>query len=169
MSSMLRLSPLLLSFSALTATIALTSPALADDGREWDVARAQAAQSHDMAVHQSIDRWKLLLANDRLGFGTYAGFLLTYPGYPQEEKIRGFAEKALLTESPDAPSVIGFFDRFKPITSQAAGRYATALHVGHYDNLRDATAHLLDWGQQQGLHWDVDANGAWRADEQSFT
>jgi len=127
MSSMLRLSPLLLSFSALTATIALTSPALADDGREWDVARAQAAQSHDMAVHQSIDRWKLLLANDRLGFGTYAGFLLTYPGYPQEEKIRGFAEKALLTESPDAPSVIGFFDRFKPITSQAAGRYATAL------------------------------------------
>lgn len=44
-----------------------------------------------------------------------------------------------------------------------AGRYATALHVGHYDGLRDATAHLLDWGQQQGLHWDVDANGAWRA------
>ncbi|MFD1959067.1 hypothetical protein ACFSHP_08220 [Novosphingobium panipatense] len=52
------------------------------DGREWDAARAAAMQSHDMTVHQSIDRWKQLSSNDRLGFSAYTGFLLSYPGYP---------------------------------------------------------------------------------------
>lgn len=123
MSSMLRLYPLLLSVSL----AALGTPAQAEDGREWDLARARSMQSHDNAVHQSIDRWKLLVANDRMGFSAYAGFLLIYPGYPQEEKLRGFAEKALLTESPAPDSVIAFFDRFPPMSNEAAGRYATAL------------------------------------------
>jgi soluble lytic murein transglycosylase len=99
----------------------------ANDGREWDAARAQAMQTHDMSVHQSIDRWKLLSTNDRMGFSAYTSFLLTYPGYPQQDKIRGFAEKALLTESPDPTTVIAYFDRFAPLTSEAAGRYAVAL------------------------------------------
>ena len=44
-----------------------------------------------------------------------------------------------------------------------AGRYVTVLHTGPYDGLRDATAHLLDYAKQQGLRWDVDATGEWRA------
>ncbi|MDT5041101.1 MAG: hypothetical protein QOE51_2086 [Actinoplanes sp.] len=35
-----------------------------------------------------------------------------------------------------------------------AGRYATARHVGHPDELVAATAELLDWAQRQGLTWD---------------
>jgi soluble lytic murein transglycosylase len=129
MSSMLRTPHLLLSISPAIFAAAFAVPALAQsqDGREWDTARAQSMQSHDMSVHQSIDRWKLLVANDRMGFGSYAGFLLTYPGYPQQDKIRGFAEKALLTESPDTGSVIAYFDRYAPLGSKAAGRYAVAL------------------------------------------
>lgn len=127
MSSMLRASLPLLSLCTALATLSIALPARAEDGREWDSARAASMQGHDAGVHQSIDRWRTLIGNDRLGFSAYTGFLLTYPGYPQEEKIRGFAEKALLTESPDAGSVIAFFDRFRPISSQAAGRYATAL------------------------------------------
>ncbi|WP_067733317.1 lytic transglycosylase domain-containing protein [Novosphingobium naphthalenivorans] len=123
MSSMLRVSPLLLTVSL----AGLGAPAWGEDGREWDVARARSMQSHDMAVHQSIDRWRQLVANGQMGFSAYASFLLTYPGYPQEAKIRGFAEKALLSESPDAATVIAFFDRYPPLTSEAAGRYATAL------------------------------------------
>lgn len=130
MSSMLRITSLLLAASFAS----LGTSAWGEDGREWDVARAQAMQSHDMAVHQSIDRWKQLVATDGLGFSTYSSFLLTYPGYPQEEKIRGFAEKALLTESPAPETVIAFFDRYPPLSSEAAGRYATALSaVRRYD------------------------------------
>src|SRR4051794_4505425 len=44
-----------------------------------------------------------------------------------------------------------------------SGRYATLVHTGPYDGLRDATAGLLQWGEQQGLRWQRDATGAWRA------
>lgn len=131
MSSVLRTSTLLLSISltAFTATaLAQAQPqSAAPDGREWDSARSQAMQSHDMAVHQSIERWKQLTSSDRMGFPSYASFLLTYPGYPQQTKLRGYAEKALLSESPDARTVITYFDRYAPLSSKAAGRYATAL------------------------------------------
>lgn len=129
MSSMLRLPHLLLSISPAIFAVAMAAPASAQsqDGHEWDAARAQSMQSHDMAVHQSIDRWKLLSTNDRMGFAAYSGFLLSYPGYPQQDKIRGYAEKALLTEAPDTGSVIAYFDRYAPLTSKAAGRYAVAL------------------------------------------
>ncbi|WP_232494047.1 lytic transglycosylase domain-containing protein [Novosphingobium kaempferiae] len=130
MSSMLRATHLMLSISfAVLATPAFAqyAPPAASDGREWDAARAQSMQSHDMAVHQSIDRWKLLSSNDRMGFSAYTSFLLTYPGYPQQDKIRGYAEKALLTESPAPQTVVDYFDRFAPLGSRAAGRYAVAL------------------------------------------
>lgn len=36
-----------------------------------------------------------------------------------------------------------------------AGRYATLRHVGHPDELVDATAALLRWADGEGLRWDV--------------
>lgn len=127
MSSMLRSSTAFLLSSAALSVAFGSIPALAQDATDWDRARSAQMQGHDMATHQSVDRWKLLVANDRMGFGSYASFLMTYPGYPQEDKLRGFAEKALTSESPDPTTLIAFFDRFPPRTSQAAGRYATAL------------------------------------------
>ena len=43
------------------------------------------------------------------------------------------------------------------------GRYAMLLHTGHYDGLRDATAQLLQWGEQHNVQWQKDADGRWRA------
>ena len=128
MSSMHRATTLLMLISA----SCIASPALGQstpdsDPREWDLARSRLAASHSMTVHQSIDRWRQLVATDQLTFSTYSGFLLAYPGYPQEEKLRGYAEKAMLRESPDPLAVIAYFDRFPPLTSEGAGRYATAL------------------------------------------
>jgi effector-binding domain-containing protein len=36
-----------------------------------------------------------------------------------------------------------------------AGRYATVTHVGHPQQLIEATAALLEWAGKQGLSWDV--------------
>ena len=36
-----------------------------------------------------------------------------------------------------------------------AGRYASVTHIGHPDELMGVTAALLDWGQRQGVAWDV--------------
>lgn len=123
MSSMLRASACLL----LTTAFSTWTPASAQETTDWDRNRAMQMQAHDMATHQAVERWRLLVANNRMGFGAYASFLMTYPGYPQEEKIRGFAEAALASESPDPQTLVAFFDRFAPRTSEAAGRYATAL------------------------------------------
>lgn len=137
-SSMRRSYPCLLLTSALCASqpafaqtaanpATLTSNTSSPSANEWDRARAVQMQSHDMATHQAVDRWRLLTASDRMGFGAYASFLTTFPGYPQEAKLRGYAEKALGSESPDSTTLIAFFDRYPPISSIAAGRYATAL------------------------------------------
>jgi len=36
-----------------------------------------------------------------------------------------------------------------------AGRYATALHTGPYDQLIDATAALLAWAEENGIAWQM--------------
>lgn len=36
-----------------------------------------------------------------------------------------------------------------------AGRYASVTHVGHPDQLVQATADLLRWAEEQGLTWDM--------------
>ena len=123
MSSMLRATSRFLMLSAAL----LPFHALAQDGREWDQARALQMQSHDLAVHQSVERWKQLTSSDKLGFDSYANFLMSYPGYPQEEKLRGYAEKALESAAPDSARLVALFDRYPPLGNKAAGRYATAL------------------------------------------
>jgi effector-binding domain-containing protein len=42
------------------------------------------------------------------------------------------------------------------VDSLPGGRYATLTHVGHPDELMAVTARLLDWGNDQGLVWDME-------------
>jgi effector-binding domain-containing protein len=41
------------------------------------------------------------------------------------------------------------------------GRYATLLHVGHYEGLAAANAELQDWARQRGINWATEPDGAW--------
>ncbi|HNN56469.1 MAG TPA: lytic transglycosylase domain-containing protein, partial [Novosphingobium sp.] len=65
------------------------------DGVEWDHARAAllASPGGDMAM--AIQRWKQLSASDRFAFADYAGFIVANPGFPDEAKLRAYAERAL--------------------------------------------------------------------------
>jgi len=123
MSSMLRASAVLLLLSAAT----VPTSALAEDGSEWDQARARLIANQRGTMSQAIERWKLLTSSNRFSFGDYSGFLLTYPGFPEEGKLRAYAEAALDRESPAPASVVAFFDRFAPVTNPARARYALAL------------------------------------------
>lgn len=138
MSSMLRATTALSIISSLCFPVAARcqedqnlAPATAAQAtygaQDWDRARAQQMQSHNLAMHQAVDRWRQLVASDRMGFGAYASFLMSYPGFPQQDKLRTYAERALDSESPDPGTMIAFFQRFPPVSSKAAGRYATAL------------------------------------------
>ena len=122
MSSMLRTT-----FASALAIMAFqAAPALAQaahpDGMEWDHARnaLQAQPAGDM--HLAVERWRLLTASGNFTFGDFSNFLLTYPGMPEEAKLRGFAEKALERESVPAQQVVGFFDRYPPLSNTGRGQ-----------------------------------------------
>src|SRR5690554_3579392 len=118
MSSMVRKA---LISAALLSTIPVT-PVLAQD----EAARAGlvAAQPSSQVAY-AIDRWEQLSGSPRFTFEDYAGFLLTWPGFPDEDKLRGYAEARLADEYVPPERVLAYFDRHPPVTN--AGRAARAL------------------------------------------
>ena len=123
MSSMVRTT-----FALLLASLAIApSEASAQDGADWDRARAVQTVMPASPMAQAIARWSLLSGSDRFLFDDYASFLLTYPGFPEEAKLRGYAERALERESPPAARIAGFFARYPAITNAARARQALAL------------------------------------------
>ncbi|MBS0480683.1 MAG: lytic transglycosylase domain-containing protein [Proteobacteria bacterium] len=125
MSSMVRKTfPLL----ALTLTL-LPGCARAQDGAEWDQARIALQSGQTGVMKQAVERWKQLNASDQFGFSDYAGFLMSYPGFPEEAKFRLNAERALDRENADPRRVASFFDRYPPVTNQGRAIYALALNA----------------------------------------
>jgi soluble lytic murein transglycosylase len=98
----------------------------AQDGSEWDRARVQNAASQP-GMAQAIDRWRQLNASTNFSFSDYSGFMLTYPGFPEEGKMRANAEKALESSYAEPSRVVAFFDRFPPVSNPARAQYALAL------------------------------------------
>lgn len=123
MSSMVRKSFTLALFSLALLPVG----AQAQDGSEWDRAHAAHREIPASTLAQAIARWKLLSGSDRFLFSDYSGFLLSYPGFPDEAKLRVWAERALDRESPDAGRTVAYFDRFPPVTNPARASYALAL------------------------------------------
>ena len=101
------------------------------EGSEWDRARAQLRMSAATPMAQAIERWKRLASTDALAFADYSGFLVAYPGFPEEDKLRRAAEKALDRPAPaPVPSpaqIAAYFDRVQPLTNPARAHYALAL------------------------------------------
>lgn len=93
----------------------------------WDAARARLIAQGQGPMAQAISRWQMLSSTDRFAFSDYAGFILSYRGFPEEEKLRRAAESALERQPADASSVVAFFDRVPPLTNPARAQYALAL------------------------------------------
>ncbi|MDE2301961.1 MAG: lytic transglycosylase domain-containing protein [Sphingomonadales bacterium] len=111
----------------LLALVVLSAPAQCQDGAEWDRARAALMASEPTAMAQVIARWQMLTGPGSAGFDQYAGFLLAYPGFPEEHRLRIAAEKALDHEAVAPARAVAFFDRFAPLTNPARAQYALAL------------------------------------------
>ena len=43
----------------------------------------------------AIERWEYLIGQDGLPFSTYANFITTYEGFPQQDRLQRRAEAAL--------------------------------------------------------------------------
>jgi len=96
-------------------------------GSEWDRARAQLRMAGSTPMAQAVDRWKTLSRYDNLSFSDYSGFLVAYPGFPEEDKLRRSAEKALDRGGAGASQIAAYFDRVPPLSNAARAQYAAAL------------------------------------------
>ena len=139
MSSMVRIAAaLLLAGTVLGASTpgvaqsAAPANAASSDGAswragDWDKARQALVASEPSPSSWAIDRWQQLLASPNLSFNDYASFLIANPGFPDETKLRKFAENRLTSEFVDPDRLIGFFDKYQPLTNPARAQYAVAL------------------------------------------
>lgn len=123
MSSMHRVAASL----TLLVLASISVPAHCQDGSEWDRARSQLLGTRAPGMVQAIDRWRQLQASPSFSFEDYAGFMLAYPGFPEEAKMRANAEKALANTYAEPSRVVAFFDRFPPVSNPARAQYALAL------------------------------------------
>jgi len=144
MSSMVRKTLI----AAALATTALASSAHAQDapGRSGLVATQPSG-----AIAYAVSRWEQLQASPRFAFEDYAGFLLSYPGFPDEDKLKGYAEGRLAEEYVAPDRVLTYFDRHPPSTNPGRAAYALALMA-----VRPAEAEAV-------------ARAAWRGGEMSPT
>ncbi|WP_338644437.1 lytic transglycosylase domain-containing protein [Novosphingobium olei] len=111
------------------------------DASAWDRARAQLVAQAQGPMAQAIERWKLLTSSNRFSFNDYAGFVLSYPRFPEEERLRRYAEAALDREFADATTLVAFFDRQPPLTNPGRAQYALALRqLGRPDAAQVARA-----------------------------
>jgi len=123
MSSMVRATSSLV----LLMLVLAAAPAQCQDVNEWDRARARLVGAQPASITQAIARWQSLSKSDSYTFDDYAGFLLAYPGFPEEGKLRAYAERALASSYADAGRVVAFFDRFEPVSNPARAQYALSL------------------------------------------
>ncbi|MEP3226464.1 MAG: lytic transglycosylase domain-containing protein [Parasphingorhabdus sp.] len=76
-----------------------------------------------------LQRWRVLTQSDNYSFDDYAGFLVTYPGWPDDTRMRRNAEQAVNINSFSVNRVMAYFDRFPPLTNAGAAKYAVALQA----------------------------------------
>src|SRR5262249_5491622 len=84
-------------------------------------ATAYAASS----VSSSIGDWRRLRQSNGYAFADYARFLIANPGWPDEDKLRLWAERAI-RPGENATTVLAFFAKEPPTTGTGFARLADA-------------------------------------------
>jgi peptidoglycan lytic transglycosylase len=84
-----------------------------------------AAQTSTANIGYALNDWRRLRQSSNYSFADYARFLISYPDWPDEARMRTWAEKAL-RPGENASSVIAFFANDKPATGSGWARLADA-------------------------------------------
>jgi len=114
--------------AAATVSTAATAFALGRGG-DWAEARSVAAGAGDAQV-QALVVWMDATRKPEGGggFAEIAGVVIDHPDWPQQRTVRQTAEQALDGSESDA-AILGWFDRYPPVTLPGARRYVQALQA----------------------------------------
>jgi soluble lytic murein transglycosylase len=117
------------------------------------------------SVASSIDQWRALRQSSGYRFSDYASFLIANRDWPDEARMRGWAEKAM-QPGENAPTVLAFFAADKPQTGNGWARLADAYA------LSGQTAQALDAARKAWRSADLsssDEQAIWARYGASFT
>jgi soluble lytic murein transglycosylase len=78
------------------------------------------------SVTYAIADWRRLRQSSGYSFSDYARFLIANPGWPEEDKLRRWAERAM-RPSEDRGTVLAFFAKDPPTTGNGFAALADAL------------------------------------------
>src|SRR5205085_7943153 len=85
-----------------------------------------AAPAYAPSVASSIQTWRTLRQSSGYRFSDYANFLIANPDWPDESRMRNWAEKAM-QPGENAATVVAFFASDRPRTGTGWARLAQAL------------------------------------------
>ena len=103
------------------ALLALAPPSSA----QYGAATTYSAPSYAPSIAYSLDQWRRLRQSSGFSFADYASFLIANPDWPDSDRMRGWAEKAM-RPGENAGTVLAFFARTKPETGNGWARLADA-------------------------------------------
>ena len=129
----------------------LLATAVASSAQYAGPANYAPAPSYAPSVAASLDQWRSLRQSNGYRFASYASFLIANPDWPDEARMRNWAEKAM-QPGENAATVLAFFASDKPKSGNGWARLADAYSV------RGQNAQALDAARQ-----------AWRSDDLSPT
>ena len=95
---------------------------------QYRPAPAYAPAYSAQGVSSAIGDWRRLRQSSGYSFADYARFLVANPDWPEESKLRGWAERAM-RPGENAASVLAFFAKDAPTTGNGFARQADALAV----------------------------------------
>src|SRR3954464_3086399 len=81
------------------------------------------------ALASALAQWNALRQSDNNSFSSYASFLISHRGWPEEAALRRAAEKAVTPETSAPSQIVGFFRLLPPVTATGEARFALALQA----------------------------------------
>ena len=124
MSSMRRLALLTILAAAPGGSVFAQSPAYTPPAYPAPAFAAPAVSQTE--INHAIADWRRLRASDGYAFADYARFLNPNPDWPDDNRLRGVAERQM-RPGEYGPTVIAFFRSDKPRTGNGRARLAEAL------------------------------------------
>jgi soluble lytic murein transglycosylase len=93
-------------------------------------------------VADSVLEWRRLTQNSSASFDQISRFLIQNPNWPEADKMRARAEKAISLDSFDPARTLAFFKAYPPRTPSGQLRHAVALNASGQRQLAADTARL---------------------------
>ena len=124
-----------------------------------------AAPASSPSVASSLEQWRALRQSSNYRFSDYAGFLIANPDWPDAQRMRGWAEKAMQPGETSA-TVLAFFAIARPHSGSGWARLADA------DAASGRTADALDAARNAWASADLsaeDEQAIWNRYGGSFT